>query len=197
MRFYDPVGVLASARFPLMAALLLCASGCGKGDGDSSNEEGASPGPSVDECGDVDGSGGDSGDVPNILGAWNASFATLVYSDGGCSVPGLAADDMRTLLDGVMYIEGRVPDRIYASFNREEERYFGIENAQGGVVFTGSKTFSGHELYISIGGLLYTQGQVDRDEIRGYGYIGVDLDGADTSIDCWLQGDFVALRSGV
>ena len=34
------------------------------------------------------------------------------------------------------------------------------------------------------------------DEIRGFGYIGVDLDGADGGIDCWLQGDFRAIRSG-
>lgn len=184
------------SRSVLASGLLLVTASCGKGDDDSSNEGSASSGMTAEECGDIDGNGGDSGDVPNILGAWNASFASIVY-DGGCSVPGLGADDMRAMLDGVMYIDGRVPDRLFATFNQDEERYFGLENAQGGVVFTGTKTFTGHVLYISLGGLLYTQGQLDRDEIRGYGYIGVDLDGADTSIDCWLQGDFIAIRSGV
>ena len=103
---------------------------------------------------------------------------------------------MQSFLDGAMRIDGRVPDRLFVTFNNSDERYFGIENSQGGVVFTGNKTFGTHELYISLGGLLYTQAQLDRDEIRGYGYIGVDLDGADTSIDCWLQGDFLAIRSG-
>jgi hypothetical protein len=156
----------------------------------------AGPAGSADECGDVDGAGGDTGDVPNILGSWSASFATQVFNDSGCSVPGLAASDMQAFLDGAMRIDGRVPDRLFVTFNNAEERYFGIENNQGGVVFTGNKTFGGHELYVSLGGLLYTQGQLDRDEIRGYGYIGVDLDGADNSIDCWLQGDFLAIRSG-
>ena len=184
------------SRSALAAGLLFVTASCGKGDDDSSTDGSATGGMTAEECGDIDGNGGDSGDVPNILGAWNASFASIVYGDGGCSVPGLGADDMRAMLDGVMYIDGRVPDRLFATFNQDEERYFGLENAQGGVVFTGTKTFTGHVLYISLGGLLYTQGQLDRDEIRGYGYIGVDLDGADTSIDCWLQGDFIALRSG-
>jgi hypothetical protein len=47
-----------------------------------------------------------------------------------------------------------------------------------------------------VGGLLYRQPQVDRDELRGFGYFGVDEDSADTAIDCWIQGDFKATKSG-
>lgn len=188
-------GPLQAVRGVALAGVV-CGAGCGKSESDDSSEaDGASA--STDECGDVDGAGGDTGDVPNILGAWTASFSTLVYDDGGCSVSGLEAADMRAWMDGVMTIDGRVPDRLFATFsNSPDDRFFGLENTQGGVVFTGNKTFGGHELYVSVGGLLYTQPQLDRDEIRGFGYIGVDLDGADGGIDCWLQGDFRAIRSG-
>jgi|GEM_PF-1414859 len=181
-------------RLPLVLGALVALTSCGKDDdGDSSA---AVAGPSAEECGDIDGAGGDTGDVPNILGAWTSSFASQVYDGGGCSVPGLEANDMRSFLDGVMHVDGRVPDQLYVTFNNTEERYFGVENFQGGVTFTGNKTFGSHDLYISLGGLLFTQPQLERDEIRGYGFIGVDLDGADGSIDCWLQGDFLAIRSG-
>ena len=174
-------------------ALALGLSGCGKDDAeDSSGASGSTP----DECGDIDGNGGDTGDVPNILGAWTSSFASQVFDGGGCSVPGLEAADMRAMLDGVMNVDGRVPDRLFVTFNQSDDRFFGVENFQGGVTFTGNKTFGSHDLYVSLGGLLFTQPQLDRDEIRGYGFIGVDLDGADGSIDCWLQGDFLAIRSG-
>ena len=168
---------------------------CGKDDGDEDSAEAS--GPSADECGDIDGIGGDTGDVPNILGAWTATFGTNQYNGGACSVDGLEAADMKAWMDGVMVIDGRVPAQIFATFNSSEERFFGIENENGGVVFTGVKDFGGHTLYVSVGGLLYNQPAVDRDEIRGFGYIGVDLDGADNVIDCWLQGDFRAIRSGV
>jgi hypothetical protein len=95
-----------------------------------------------------------------------------------------------------MYVDGRIPDQLFVTFNQSDDRFFGVENFQGGVTFTGNKSFGSHDLTISLGGLLFNQPQVDRDEIRGYGFIGVDLDGADGSIDCWLQGDFLAIRSG-
>ena len=70
------------SRSAVAAGLLLVTASCGKGDDDSSNDASASAGMTAEECGDIDGNGGDSGDVPNILGAWNASFASIVY-DGG------------------------------------------------------------------------------------------------------------------
>jgi len=188
-----------AAVHPLLGVLLLAGSvavgGCGKDDDEDSS--GASSGPSTDECGDIDGAGGDTGDVPNILGAWTATFGTNQYNGGACSVDGLEAEDMKAWMDGIMQIDGRVPDQLFVTFNNHEDRFFGLENQNGGTVFTGIKEFGGHTLYVSVGGLLYTQPAVDRDEIRGYGYIGVDLDGADGVIDCWLQGDFRAIRSGV
>ncbi len=182
-------------RGPTLFVIAL-AIGCGKDEGSSESTADAVANEAA--CGDIDGEGGDTGDVPNILGAWTATFGSYLYDGGACTVDGLEAADMKAWMDGIMVIDGRVPDMLYANFNSvESDRFFGLENGNGGVVFTGTKEFAGHVLYVSVGGLLYTQPQVERDEIRGFGYIGVDLNGEDTVIDCWLQGDFRAIRSGV
>ena len=169
-------------------ALLLACSGEGK---DSS--AGA-----ADACGDIDGTGGDTGDVPNILGKWTINFGNYMYADNDCDLPGLQADDIRWL-SGTMEVKGRPPDALYAIFDDDDEnRFYGIENASGGVVFTGTVEKDGMVFYTSVGGLLYQVPQVDRDEIRGFGYLGVDRDGGDGVIDgCWLQGDWVAKKSGL
>ena len=147
-------------------------------------------------CGDPDGAGGDTGDVPNILGKWTVTFGQTIYEDAACTIPGLQSSDM-TWVNGSMEVAGRIPDQLYVTFDgNEDERFFGVENTGGGVVFTGTKVMSGHTLYVSLGGLLYRQPQVDRDELRGFGYFGVDEDSADTAIDCWIQGDFKATKSG-
>jgi len=172
---------------PLATALFACKS-------DESNDTTAPVDASV--CGDPDGAGGDTGDVPNILGKWTVTFGQSVYEDAGCTIPGLQSADMGWI-NGSMDIDGRIPDKLYATFDgNEDERFFGLENANGGVVFSGTKVVGGHTLYISVGGLLYRQPQVDRDELRGFGYFGVDEDSADTAIDCWIQGDFKATKSG-
>ncbi len=179
-----------------VAFLCLSASafGCKGDDDDSSGSSGG--GLSAAECGDPDGDGGDTGDVPNILGKWTVTFGESVYADNACTLAGLEQDDM-TWINGNMEVKGRIPDNLYAIFDdNDEDRFYGVEDSQGGVVFTGTKVVSGHTLYVSVGGLLYEQPQVDRDELRGFGYMGVDEDGADTTIDCWIQADFRATKSG-
>lgn len=176
----------------LFVSLLLPLAACG---GDKSSSD-STNGASSADCGDVDGEGGDTGDVPNILGAWTTSYGTNRFDDGVCSVPGLTSAEIGEVMAGVLKIDGRVPDAVYATLNNGDDRFYGLVNSQGGVVFTGSVEKAGHTLYISFGGLLYRQPQTDRDELRGFSYIGVDLDGADTVIDCWVQGDWRATRSG-
>lgn len=149
-----------------------------------------------DECGDPDGDGGDTGDMPNVLGAWTVTFGSNIYDANTCSAPGLTADDLSEPLGGAMDIGGRIPDRLFATFSGYEAEYSGLENPLGGIVFTGVTTKAGHTLYTSFGGHLYTQPRVDRDEIRGFGYIGVDVDSEDGAIDCWIQGDWKATKSG-
>ena len=146
-------------------------------------------------CGDVDGDGGDSGNVPDILGDWSLTFGAYSYDDYTCELEGLEQDDF-TWFNGNMEIKGYVPDGLYAIFDDNNDEVFpGLENEHGGVVFSGTKVHQGHRLYMTIGGLVYNEPQVDRDVIRGFGYVGVDEDSEDTVIDCWIQGDVVALRS--
>jgi hypothetical protein len=178
-------------KFSLLSLSCVCltALSCNGGtDSADINEE--------DICGDVDGPGGDTGDVPNVLGAWTVTFGQNEYDDGYCDVEGLEQSDW-SWINGYMEIGGRIPDSLVATFDGvEEDQFWGLENHLGGIVFTGLKEKAGHVLYVSVGGHLYEQPAVDRDEIRGFGYVGVDIDGADAVIDCWIQGDFKATKSG-
>jgi len=175
----------------LLSLLIACA---GDSSEDEDEDDGGTSGGTADSCGDIDGSGGDTGDVPNVLGSWTATFGTYLYADNGCDVEGLEADDM-SWLTGALDIDGRVPEPLIASTDPDTE-FMGMVNNQGGIVFTGAVEEDGHMLYVSFGGLLYDVPQVERQEIRGFAYMGVDLDGADTEIDCWIQGDFIAKKSG-
>jgi hypothetical protein len=150
----------------------------------------------TEECGDVDGPGGDTGDVPNVLGAWTVTFGSNIYDDNTCNSPGLTNSDLNEFLSGAMTVGGRVPNTLVAEFSGFDTQYWGLENHLGGIVFTGVRETRGHTLYISFGGHLYEQPRVDRTEIRGFGYVGVDVDSEDGAIDCWLQGDWKATKSG-
>lgn len=172
----------------LLCSGLLSCKGGGKDSGDPSSSE--------DPCGDIDGNGGDSGDVPNIFGKWTITFGTNLYDSSTCDYAGYSQDDMRWL-QGNMEIDGRLPDNIYAVLSNEEDtRFYGLESETGGVVFSGNREHQGDTMYVAFGGLLYEQPLVDRDEIRGFGYIGVDLAPQDQVIDCWVQGEFLAKKSG-
>ena len=170
---------------PLLA-ILSC-----KGD---SNDSGATGASETDSCGDIDGSGGDTGDVPNVLGNWTATFGTYSYDDNECEVKGLEQTDM-SWLNGSLLIDGRVPQPLVATLVGDDE-YWGVINSHGGIVFTGTHMEGEHTLYVTFGGLLYDVPAVERKEIRGFGYIGVDLGSTDQVIDCWIQGDFTAKKSG-
>lgn len=173
------------------AALAICALvvGCfgGKG-GDTGAGDGA--------CGDLDGPGGDTGDIPDILGSWTTSFGRQSFFEN-CSITGLKQEDLGWIDGAVMRIKGQVPDNIAAEFDSEDsERFYGLENAAGGVVFTGSHEQDGYTMTVSFGGLLYTNAyQGDRARIDGFGFLGVDSLG-DGAVDCWLQGEFTAIKSG-
>lgn len=174
---------------PAVAAL--CLLSCG-GDDDSAADATASDA----SCGDVDGpSGGDTGNVPAVLGSWNVSFGEERYNAVDCNLEGLTADDFE-FLDGAMTIDGRVPDTLYAEFTIDETRYWGLQNELGGIVFTGQREYRGYMLHVTFGGHVFEHPTVDnQSELRGFAYIGVDGDQNNT-IDCWLQGSFRAIRSG-
>lgn len=166
----------------LLSSLLLPA--CFGGDKDQ--ETGAS------SCGDLDGSGGETGDLPDITGFWTATFGTRAFYDD-CDVAGLSQDDMDWLNGSVIEVKGTPPDNIAADI--DDERFYGLENDYGGVSFTGVHEQGGYSLVATFGGLLYNNVHLDHTRIDGGAFIGVDLDG-DGSIDCGLRGDFSANRSG-
>lgn len=175
---------------------LMLVMGCKGPDSDDTSGTGAD----TDICGDIDGAGGDTGNAPNVLGNWTANYGNYEYNDGTCSdyAPELDDDDFKGWLTGNIEIKGRVPDQLYAIVDdNEDERFFGLENANGGIVFTGTHQAGDHTIYASFGGLLYEVPQVDRSEIRGFGMFGLDVDSGDQVVDCFITGDFVAKKSGV
>lgn len=145
-------------------------------------------------CGDEGGE--DDGEMPNVLGSWTVTFGQNLYDANACTASGLTPAELSALVSGAMEIGGRIPDRLVGSFSGFEDEYMGLETSDGRIVFSGSTDVGGSTVYVSYGGQLYDTPQVDRDEIRGFGYVGVDVDSEDQGIDCWIQGDWKATKSG-
>jgi hypothetical protein len=170
----------------LLLALLAGCRGLG-GDSAAGGDDAA--------CGDIDGEGTDTGDLPNVLGNWTTTFGLQLFHDG-CGVTGLNQDEMTWINGAAMEIDGRAPDQLYAKFTRDEdERFWAAMNSQGGIAFAGTHEMGGHVLHVAFGGLLYENSYLGRDEIQGHASMGVDSIG-DGEIDCFIQGDFVAKKSG-
>ena len=175
---------MTSSRLPLLIGLLVC--GCG-GDGASETGDGAA-------CGDLDDDGGDTGNIPNVLGRWTTNFATTWF-DESCNLGGLDQSS-EAWLTSAMSIEGYVPDGLAGVLSAEEDvEYRGIVSRGGGMVFTGVRDSQFGTMYVSINGLVYEDPYLQRDVWKGSVYIGVDLDG-DTGIDCDVRGDWTARKSG-
>ena len=146
------------------------------------------------ECGDIDGDGGDTGNVPNILGSWTATMGAKHFEET-CGLAGLSkgAD---TVVHGAMEIKGRVPDQLYLVFDEDSgERFFGLEAATGGVTFSGVHTSNDVDMHLAVGGLVYDDLYRGRTYSEGFAFIGVDLD-LDGNIDCSAKGEWTAAKSG-
>ncbi len=164
--------------------------GCNNDDDSSSD-----PGDGCDcSCGDVDGSGGDSGDMPNLLGAWTSSFGDQRFFEN-CHIEDLHSDSERWI-NSVLTIAGQPLANLEGRFeDEEEERFYGVVSGYGGVAFAGTHSRSdGHLMKMGLGGLLYSDEYRDYDVIEGFVYLGVDL-GADGAIDCEARGDWSAKES--
>lgn len=144
------------------------------------------------ECGDIDGPGGETGDLPSITGFWTTTFGTKAFYDD-CEVGGISESEMDWIDGAVMEIKGTPPDNLAADF--DEDRFYGLLNDYGGTTFAGQYSLNGYDLSVSFGGLLYYNEHQERAKIDGAAFVGVDLDD-DGSIDCGLRGDFTALQSG-
>ena len=146
-------------------------------------------------CGDLDGPGTDSGDIPDIRGDWSSIFGTGIFEQD-CDIGGMKQEDMDWINGGSFKVEGRVPELMLAEFVGEDgEEFWGVMNDHGGVIFTGIHRHEGYQMDVSFGGLLYHNHDLDRTRIEGFVWMGVDKSG-DGYIDCHLSGDFIGNQSG-
>jgi len=144
------------------------------------------------ECGDLDGDGTDTGDLPDVLGSWTVTFGKWYFTDASC---GLDDSELKDWINGSMKIKGRAPDGLYAVFGNSEERFYGLEASHGGVVFSGQHESALYgTIRASVGGHTYKDVYRDRIVMEGFGFVGVDSTG-DGEIDCPARGDFTALKS--
>jgi hypothetical protein len=144
-------------------------------------------------CGDPDGAGTDTGDLPNVLGAWTSTFAQNYYDDD-CSTGNLSESSETWL--GAFTLDGRAPDALRLSFNSADERYDGAMDPYGGVTFGGRHPHADGTLHVQLGGLVYRDQYQDRDVIDGTAFLGLDVDGDDV-IDCRAKGSWKAFKSGL
>lgn len=174
-------------RAPLFFVALALAGGCRD---DSSVESTAEE----DLCGDLDGNGGDTGDIPNILGNWTSDFgASLFESD--CGIPDFNSGS-DAWLDGAMEVRGSVPNQLYAVFDDSGERFFGLVSGNGGVNFSGVHEDSQvGTMHAAFGGLAYYDVYRERTYIEGFVFLGIDTN-ADGNIDCSARGEWTASKSG-
>ena len=144
------------------------------------------------ECGDPDGSGGDTGDVPNLLGDWTGSYGGA-FLDGNCS-----SDDVpKEVLDYLkqpFLVQGS-PTSIRATFGGiDDYTVRGVASPTGSMAMSGVIVAGGVDLHTALGGLLYedASGRIRWD---GGAFIGADLNG-DAIIDCEFRTDWSARKSG-
>jgi hypothetical protein len=143
-------------------------------------------------CGDIDGSGGDTGDVPNVLGLWTADFGQGWF-DSNCD--GYNSTDF-SWLTGALEIDGYVPDGVQLILDGDDAKAtWGAVTPQGGMVFAGQIVDGSDTWQIGASGLVYRDPWLERDVWKGSIYLGLDSDG-DNGIDCDVQGSWFARKSG-
>ena len=160
-------------------------------------ESGVIPDDCLDVCGDVDGDGFDTGNIPNILGSWSSTFGSQVFYEN-CGVEDLHQTSENWINGAAMDIGGYVPDGLFAYFDGDrEEEFVGIINEMGGVVFSGRHQHSAGEMHVVFGGLVYHDEwrEPPRDVIQGFVYMGLDVTD-DGNIDCDARGGWTAIKSG-
>jgi hypothetical protein len=144
-------------------------------------------------CGDIDGTGTDTGDIPNVLGYWSSNFGQTIF-DENCN--GFEKSDV-SFLTGPIEINGYVPDGLRLDFDSDKDRRLrGIASSTGGMVFAGQLEQAQGMVHISIGGLVYEDSNMGgRDVWAGGVFVGLDAD-QDGQIDCDMRGDWTAFKSG-
>ena len=168
-----------------MIGALLILGGCNKGGSDETGLDAL--------CGDIDGDGGDTGNVPGILGQWTGQFALNLF-DENCNDIGKSNV---AYLTGPLEISGYVPDGLRLDFGGDKDRRLrGALSTTGGAGFAGQIEQSQGIFNVSLGGLLYEDtGMGGRAVLNGAVYVGVDIN-SDGQIDCDLRGDWIGFKSG-
>lgn len=148
-------------------------------------------------CGDLDGDGTDTGDIPNVLGTWSSTFATELFEET-CDIENLHSSSETWIQGKTLAVEGYVPDGLEAYFTQDpEEEFQGIVNERGGIIFTGEHEHTEGHMQVAFGGLVFNDvwRSPPRDVIEGFVYLGLDATG-DGSIDCDARGNWTAVKSG-
>ena len=166
----------------LLSLLLACAGGA--------DDTGSA---ADDACGDIDGAGTDTGNVPNVLGNWTSTFGQNFYDDD-CSATSLSASSETWI--GSFTVDGRAPDALYLEFGDDGERFWGAMDSQGGITFAGAHAHEAGTLHVQFGGLVYEDATLGRDIVDGAAFLGLDADG-DGTIDCRAKGSWKAIKSGL
>jgi hypothetical protein len=170
----------------ILALLLACAG----------SDDSAASGSDAPSCGDADGGGTDTGDIPDVLGTWTSTFGSAFWDDN-CATANL--DQGTETWVGAFYVEGTAPDAFYVYFGTagspDTDRFYGAIDRFGGITISGRYAHSAGTLHASFGGLLYHDPNLDRDTINGAGSLGLDADG-DGAIDCVARGSWTAFKSG-
>lgn len=147
-------------------------------------------------CGDADGPGTDTGNLPDVLGSWTSQFATDFYDDD-CTAASLSATSETWI--GALTLTGSAPQALRLAWgpldNPNGEPFYGVMDPRGGVSFSGTREHPAGTLHAQFGGLVYDDPVRGRVTIRGSAMLGLDADG-DGGIDCAARGSWVAFKSG-
>jgi hypothetical protein len=166
-----------------MIALLALAGCFGKPDGEDTAPA---------SCGDVDGTGGETGDVPDVIGLWTSTFGYEQFAE---NCDGTLAVDSFPWLGGAVEIEGWAPTGLRLTFDGDADDLGGVIAPTGGLIFSGQQDSESGTVHAAIGGLVYHDAFLDRSVWAGMAWLGVDVD-ANGSIDCEVRGDYRAIQSG-
>lgn len=171
----------AGLRLLFLAGLLVACAG----DGDDT--DGA-----LSECGDIDGNGGDTGDVPNTLGNWTASYGGK-FLDGNCRSEDVPKETLDFLAQPFL-MEGSARATRATFADNPDLALRGTTAPSGALALSGIIVAGGVDLHTAVGGMLYedASGRVRWD---GGAFIGADLNG-DAIIDCEFNTDWSARKSG-
>ena len=161
---------------------------------DAAADSGDTGAADTEVCGDLDGSGTDTGDIPNVLGSWATTFG-VSYWDDNCTVSGFDENTEAEWAGEAFEIKGTVPNSLYVEFQDDpSNRYEAAIDARGGLSISGTHAHDAGTIYAQFGGLVYT-GNDGRQGIDGSAFLGLDVD-ADKTIDCYARASWSPNKSG-